>query len=361
MSVFGKTIVLSLSVLLMLTGCQKAPELATANIPKPVSVKEASVEAKTTYITYVGIIKSETLKKVGFTVGGRLSTVAVKKGESVKKGQLLAVLEKHQYQIGVDASKAQVSAARLVSEKALEALNYLKKQLQSNKVLLQEGAVSQSVYDELALKANVAEKDYKASLAQLEQASAGLKNSSSTLSDTRLISDLSGKVVDILYKEGEIVGAGYPVVILQNEDQVFSFGIGQKDYQTIKLGMETDLEIDGLKIKGKIVNISEMPDQTTRTYETHVLLEKGTMPLGAIGEVKIANGQIKGVVVPLNVILSGEYDFVFVVENSKAVKKKIEIIQVHENNAIITGIGSGEKIVVSGVKNIDNADDVKVQ
>ena len=156
MRVFGKTIVLSLSLVLMLTGCQKAPELITANIPKPVSVKEASVEAKTTYISYVGIIKSETIKKVGFTVGGRLSAVEVKKGETVKKGQLLAVLEKHQYQIGVDASKAQVTAARLVSEKALEALNYLKTQLESTRVLLQEGAVAQSVYDELSVKTKVA-------------------------------------------------------------------------------------------------------------------------------------------------------------------------------------------------------------
>lgn len=356
-----KALALSLGLSILVSGCGKSIELTTEKIPKAVAVQEAKVETKINYLNYVGTIRSETVKKLGFTVAGRLSSVSVKKGTIVTKGQLLAVLEKQKYQIGVNASKAQVEAALANLEKASKALAYLKVQIEKNGKLLAEEAISQSAYDELELKYEMATNDFNMAQAQFNQSSEGLKQSSSTLNDTKLISDLSGKVIDVLYKKGEIVAAGYPVIVMQNNDQIFSFGVSQKDYGALKIGMAIILTVNEKQVKGKIMTISDSPDQTTRTYEVQVLLADGQFPLGAIGEIQIPNGQCKGVVVPLNVILSGEYDFVFVVENNKAVKKKVEIIEIDENYAVIKGINGGEKIVVSGVKNIDNADDVKVQ
>lgn len=361
MRVVSKVFLLCLASLISLTGCAKAPELTTAAVPKPVQVQAAKVATKTTYLTYVGTVQSETVKKLSFAVGGRLASVSAEKGDNVKKGQLLAALETHQYQIGVDASGAQVEAARAVFEKAEKAEAYLKDQLAKSKKLLAEGAISQSTYDELSLQYEAAMKDAASAKAQLSQAGSGLSQSASAMDDTKLTADLSGKVMDVLYKKGEIVAPGYPVVIIQNDDQIFSFGVSQKDYQAMKIGSTVTVTVDGQSAEGKLMSLSDVPDQTTRTYEAKVMLLGAQFPLGAVGEVQIPNGQTKGVEVPLNVILSGEYDFVFVVENGKAVKKKVEILDVQGNHAIVKGIADQEQIVISGVKNIDSADDVHIE
>ncbi len=273
----------------------------------------------------------------------------------------MAVLDKHQYQIGVDASSAQLEAARAVLKKSEDALSYLKDQLTKNEQLLKVGAINQYTFDELTLNYQIAQQDYLAAKAQLSQASSGLDQSKATLENTRLVSDFEGKVIDVLYEKGEIIAAGYPVVIIQNKAQIFSFGVSQKDYQALKLGTGVIVTVDKQTVKGKLLSISDTPDQTTRTYEVQVQLTQGTFPLGAVGEVEIPNGQCKGVVIPLNVILSGEYDFVFVVENNKAVKKPVEILQVDKNLAIVSGLNADEQIVIGGIKNIDSADDVKIQ
>ncbi len=81
MKVAGKACLLGISLVLLMTGCSNTKELTTSSVPKPVTVQAAKVETKTTYLTYVGTVKSETVKKLGFTIGGRLGTVSAEKGK----------------------------------------------------------------------------------------------------------------------------------------------------------------------------------------------------------------------------------------------------------------------------------------
>lgn len=361
MKVTKKILPLCLGIALIVGGCQKAPELATGQIAKPVNVQVAKVETKPNQLTYVGLMKAETIKKLGFSVGGRLSSVSVKKGDFVKKGQSLAVLEKEKYQIGVDASQAQLNAALSSLNKANEALSYAQTQLDKAKALYTEGSISKSAYDDAVLSHKLSQNDQQAAAAQVEQARSGLDNSQSTMTDTTLKADFEGKVVDVLYEKGEVVAAGYPVIVLQNADQIFSFGVSQKDYKAIQIGTSVEVRLADEKIKGKITNISDTPDESTRTYEVQVAIEPTNMPLGTIGEVYVPNGSVSGVTLPLNVILTGEYDFVFVVQEGKAIKKQVEILQVKDNYATVKGLSDKDSVITSGLKNLENADEVQVK
>ena len=352
---------LGLAMTLILTSCQSAPKLTEGQIAKPVSVETVKNETAVSYLDYVGLVQAETIKKLSFSVGGRLSGVSVKKGEYVKKGQTLAVIEKQKYQIGVDASQAQLSAALSAEKKATEGLAYAKTQLDKAKTLLAEGSITQNTYDEALLQVNLATEDQKAAASQVTQAKSGLDHSKSNLSDTVLKSDFDGKVVDVLYENGEIVAAGYPVVVIQNEDQIFTFGVTQQEYAAMKIGIEVKLEIDKKFFGGKIINISSVPDETTRTYEVQVAMEQIGFPLGAIGRVKIPNGSLNGAHLPLDVVLTGEYDFVYIVEEGKAVKRKVDILQISDNYVIVKGLKNDEKVVTNGLKTLENADSVTVK
>lgn len=345
---------------MVLSGCQKAPEINEQSAKKPVHVLETKLETSETQLNFIGLTKAEKMKKMAFETGGKISSIAVKKGENVKKGQLLAKLEGQKYQIGVDASKAQVSAALSQYDKATEAVNYLEKQLSDAKALLASGSVTQATIDELDLKLKTAKNDQAAAKAQLDGADAGLKNSQSTAADTSLISDFNGTVVDVLNEPGEMVAAGYPVIVIQNEALVVTFGITQKDYSAVNIGMPLVFTCDSKTYQGKVTSISEVPDQTTMTYEVQGSLSDNSLMIGAIGSVYIKNGTVKGTKIPMNVILSGEYDFVYLAVDGQAKKQKISILSVSDNYAVVDGIPNGSKLIIDGIKTLEDADFVEV-
>lgn len=344
----------------ILSGCQKAPELSEQSAKKPVNVQKTEVTMTDLQLNFVGLTKAEKMKKLAFETGGKISSISVKKGENVKKGQQLAKLEGQKYQIGVDASKAQVSAALSQYNKANEAVIYLEKQLKDAKALLASGAATQSTIDELSLKLKTAKSDLEGAKAQLNGANAGLKNSESTASDTVLISDFSGKVVDVLNETGEMVAAGYPVVVIQNDALVVTFGVTQKDFKAISLGMPIEFKADGKTYKGKVSSISEVPDQSTMTYEIQGGLEENTLMIGTIGNVYIKNGTVNGTKIPMNVILSGEYDFVYLVKDGQAKKQKIKILSVNDNYAVVDGIPNGSQLITNGIKTLEDADYIQI-
>ncbi len=53
-----------------------------------------------------GAAKAHALADLSFRVDGKIATIPVSKGEKVNKGDLLAVLDKRDYQIALDDRKA---------------------------------------------------------------------------------------------------------------------------------------------------------------------------------------------------------------------------------------------------------------
>lgn len=352
--------IMILTTSFILSGCQKAPELSEQSAKKPVNVVKTEVVKTDQQLSFIGLTKAEKLKKLAFETGGKIGSISVKKGENVNKGQQLAKLEGQKYQIGVDASKAQVSAALSQYNKANEAVLFLEKQLSDAEKLLASGSITQATVDELSLKLKTTISDRESAKAQLDSANAGLRNSEATISDTALVSDFKGKVVDVLNEPGEMVAAGYPVIVVQNDALVVTFGVTQKDYSAIKIGMPLTFSCDGKTYTGKVTSVAEVPDQTTMTYEVQGSLSDNALMIGAIGNVYITNGTVSGTKVPMNVILSGEYDFVYIVKDGQAKKQKVKILSVNDNYAIVDGIPNGSDLIINGIKTLEDADYIQV-
>jgi hypothetical protein len=73
-----------------------------------------------------------------------------------------------------------------------------------------------------------------------------------------------------LNKKGEIVAAGYPVVVVRNESFVINTGVPSKELVMIRQGTEADIKVDGRILKGKVSVISQAPDERSRTYNVEV-------------------------------------------------------------------------------------------
>ncbi|SDR77585.1 HlyD family secretion protein [Polaribacter sp. KT25b] len=182
----------------------------------------------------------------------RINSFEVKEGESVKKGQLLAtllspeILAKEQQALALkDAANAQknkaqngarleeIRAAKSVYEKASAAANVMNKTYKRMENLFKDGVISEQQRDEIFAKKEVALKDQEAALSMYQMAKKGARNedieAASALvkqadgalielegykNERNIIAPIDAEVLNFLPEEGELIGAGYPVVHL---------------------------------------------------------------------------------------------------------------------------------------------------
>lgn len=117
-------------------------------------------------------------------------------GSDVKEGATLFQIDPRNYAAAVEATKADVEAARLVVERY--------------KPLLEIRAVSQQEYD--------------AALAKLKQAQAALTRAQLDLENTRVPAPISGRIGRALVTEGALVGRGEatPLALIEQIDPIYA-------------------------------------------------------------------------------------------------------------------------------------------
>lgn len=109
---------------------------------KNVDVVELKSEVRPLYYHYLGTIMPKEIKKFSFQTGGVIQSIPVSVGDFVKSGDLLASLNVQKYDIAVSSSKQAENQAYNNYTKAKESYDFLKKELDDLKILLETGAAS---------------------------------------------------------------------------------------------------------------------------------------------------------------------------------------------------------------------------
>ena len=238
-------------------------------------------------------------------ITGRVKTINVKEGDTVKAGQVLITLDTPD----IEAKKVQANAAlELAESKRLEVLNGARNEqkamalnalhkAQSDLELAQktynrlhnlnkEGVISKQKADEAYTQFNnakqavlIAQNNYQ----MLENgsryedkliASAGVKQAQgsnievqSYLDENKIISPISGQVKEISVEEGELVGTGYTIItVVDTDDNWVVFNLREDLLSKFKMGTVFDVTVPALgkkPIKVKVNFISAMGNFAT--------------------------------------------------------------------------------------------------
>ena len=261
-------------------------------------------------------------------IPGRILTVHVKKGDRVRKGQLLVELSSPEIQAKLGQAKAagrmaasqkekadrgarveEINAARSNWQRAQVAADLAEKTYNRTARLYADGVVSAQKHDEAKANADAAGKQAEAALAVCSMAEKGARSEdkaaagalaeqaanvvsevSAYYGETRLVAPIDGEVVDVLAETGEMISAGYPVVrILDSSDFWMVFHVREDMLAGLKTGDTLKADIPALKEKAvplKVVYVSALGDfaiwkatKTTgdfdlKTFEIHARPEK---------------------------------------------------------------------------------------
>ncbi|MCR4440802.1 MAG: efflux RND transporter periplasmic adaptor subunit [Peptococcaceae bacterium] len=330
----------------VISGCA-ADDSALKEKTKPVKVVELKEETYPVYLEYVGSIQPGKLKKYGFKISGRVGRVQVSDGQAVKRNDLLVSLDGTELVLAVKAAENTLDQARRAYEFSRD--NYEK-----YKSLLEAGAISRQDADRARLDLAVQEAAYK-------NAEIDLENKRNILNDSEIRTEMDGFVAGIFVKEGEIAAAGYPAVAVRSENLIARVGVPQQDVGRISPGMTARVIVDGSETTGKVTEIAQLPDSQSRAYEVKVEIERKDFPAGAAARAVLKVGEERGVFIPITCILKSGRDFVFVVEEGKAVKREVTLGTVRGTQVMVFGLKDGEKLVVEGMKRLEDKDKVTIQ
>lgn len=359
-------------------------------ISTPVTVldiKEVSIQEE---LVYQGRVAPNSIEKISFKSSARLESFTGEVGDLIEADTVLAVLDTSDLDLALDAANNQLSAANseyqraikgarpedielasISVDKANEAVDYLVEQVANVTILYEEGIVSKSEYDGVVLELDLAKSDLNLAQQTYEKATNGTESELisaakaqvglaevnkevqlSMIEDTTYILSEPQILIEKLYEPGELVPAGYPVAVLRSIDQGVVIGVTNKDLDQVYIGQKVNITSSNKETSGSITRIAEIPDENHFLYEVEVELTDDSFKVGEIVSCYLQLGTSNVIMVPISAIANDGIDYVYINEGNRATIRKVEIIDVIEGNAIVTGLNVGDQMIMSNLNKI---------
>jgi RND family efflux transporter MFP subunit len=334
-----KSIITAMS-LALLVGC--SPKQNKESLPEqkaiPVTTVEVKSEKVTAILRYSGTIEPYQSIPLTFQTPGTVEKVLVDAGDEVKKGQLLATIEKNDLQ-----SMYNVTLAKY--EQAKDAYNRLK-----------------SVYD----KGSLSEIKWVEMETNMEQAKSSLELSKNNLDKCNMYAPCNGIIGHRNIEPGmsSIVIGSAPLQLVDIKMVYVKISVPENEIGKIKKGMKVQFIVSALNdivFEGEISNISPVADLISRTYETKILVPNSNMDLkpGMVCDVKMDLASEKEMVlIPYySVSKEGNNPYVFLIDpNQKRVKKQIiKTGQFYGSDLeVLSGLKQGQVIVKEGKEKLSD-------
>jgi len=274
-------------------------------------------------------------------VRGKVINIATREGDSVDLGDIIAFLDKRDYQNAQKSARASYDAAVATLNRTRE--------------LYKAKLSTRSQLDSATAQAEISE--------------AALDNAKLDLDRCTVRSPISGIVNNLFIDQGQYLNHSDPVVeIIQIRRVKVKVGIPESDVEAVRRIKNFNVRIDALNKKtyqAKKYFLSKTADPMARLYNLHLELnnEKREILPDMFARVNIVKNEVKdGLAVPLYAVITrNDKHNVFVVNDSTAHLKEVELgFQDGWQVEVKKGLVQGDKVIVMGQRNVNHEQKVQV-
>lgn len=313
-----------------------AEQQAPAAAARLVEVVGAAMETVPQNGTYSATVQANIVNNIASQTAGRIRKVNVEVGDFVAAGQILAEMD-----------RAQLDQAGLKLKNQAD-------ELERVRLLLSEGGISQSDFEQLELAYKIAKSTYD----NLEE-------------NTILRSPVSGVVTARNYDKGDMYAMAQPIFTVQQITPVkVLVGISESDYTKVKRGDKVTLTADALPggvYYGTVVRLYPVMDPATHTFnvEVQVRNERRELRPGMYVRAQVDFGASQNICVPDVAVQKQQGSGVrnvFVLSDDSTVELRTVNLGRHFDGKyeITSGLAEGELVVVKGQSTLKAGDKVEV-
>ena len=338
-------------LLVSAAGCGDAPP-KDVQAPLVRTQRVAANEAART-VNYAGSVRGRYEKNLAFQVGGRIIARAVNVGDRVESGAALMEIDADDITQRANQADAQVSAAQ--AQLDLAASN-----LARYRELYAAQAISEAMLDQYRTNERAAEAAYRQAVAQDTA-------SHNALGYTNLVAGADGVISNITAEEGQIIAAGQTVMTLTQEgEREIEIAVPESRLAEVSVGMPAAVALwaNSAAYTGILRELSPVPDAATRTYTARIALTDAPadLPLGMTARVRLGASVQDGAAIPLSALYqTGDTAQVYVVEDDAVHLVPVTVTAFRTNDALVTGLPQGARIVTAGVHQLHEGEKVRTK
>lgn len=248
----------------------------------PVAVEITPIEKATIRDTgsFTGTLEPKSQFVIAPKISGRLEQLPVNIGDTIRRGQLLAVLDDEEYNQAAIQAQADLRVARANLEEAEIAMDVARRELERVQELHKRGISADSELDAVKGTFAAQESGYKVAQAQVANKEAALRSAEVRLSYTRITAAWesgSDRVVGERYvNQGALLAANSPILSLLEIDPLIAVVyISDKDYLRVQTGQHAVIRTDALpdrEVPGRVARIAPMLKETSREARIEIEL-----------------------------------------------------------------------------------------
>ncbi|MFL0195433.1 efflux RND transporter periplasmic adaptor subunit [Clostridium sp. WILCCON 0269] len=421
----GKIILLVLAVLIIFSIAHniiKNKKTEAKNSIKNVKVIKAELTSLSTTVNYSGKLTANEEVSVSPKSSGKVKTLNVQVGSTVKSGDILFTLDSDALQAQLQQQQASIASANAglnsanasldktkssgVDQQVVQAqqavdsaqisYNDAKTNYDRTASLYSAGAVSQQELDTAKTKLDtasvalssaqqnlsliqgkvgpesveVAKAQVTQAEAQVTQAEAGLKSIQTQINDTIINSPISGIVSTVNIHPGEISPAATAsITIIDSSSLIAETDVPGTMLSKIQTGQSVPIVIPSLsnkKVTGSIETISPDTNSTTQEYLIKIKIDnsEGDLKSGMFAKISLPDENKNNVITVPNEAIKVEngVSYLYAVEKNKI--KKISVTTGLSNDKITeiisSRINAGASIVPEGQTFLNDGDKVKI-
>ncbi len=285
----------------------------------PGDVATLEPKALTRWLPISGSLQPVNQTTVKAKVSGEIRQVAVREGETVKAGQVLARFDTSD----LDA-KLNDRVGALESSRAQLAL--AEKTRAQNQLLLKQNFISQTAYDSAESNLSV----NKGALKSLEAQAQLAKNA---LRDAVVITTLSGTVAKRRIQPGEKVNFDSPLFTVVDLGRMeLQAMVPANDVPELVIGMPVELSIEGFgerRFKGQIERINPMTEAGTRAIMVFISIPNPDAALRGgmfgTGKITLSAGEPVPTLPAVAVRTEAGQSFVWTIESGKLARRVVTV------------------------------------
>lgn len=261
----------------------------------------------TATVTATGELSALEVVDIGTQVSGRVEKIYVDFNSEVKAGQLIALIDPSVAELQLREAEANLSVSQASVQSALASLKDAEKNFARNKELLERKLIARSDVDTSESDLAMKRASLQEARARVEQYRAQVERARTNLGYTKIISPISGVVIDRQVDAGQTVAASYQtptlfkiakdLTMMQIKAKVDEADIGQiKEGQNVVFGVDA---FPGRDFEGRVVQVRIAPESSggVVTYTVIINVENKEQKLkpGMTANVSITTKSAKNV------------------------------------------------------------------
>jgi len=308
-----------------LTACEHESSKPLASAPTVTVAKHVTITLQDIPVSYTtsGTITSDHRVSISSRLSGYIRDISVREGDRVKSGQVLLHID------SVHAKQALVQAKADLSNAKANMKRYTS--------LLKEGAVTSQRMDKVSLH-------YKVAQSQVAQAK-------HQLSYARIISPVSGVVVEKRMSQGDLASSGMPILTLEDPSNLLVKTYVSEQYiGQIHEGDSVSIAVPALQqqLKGVVRQVVQAADPVSHQFLVKISLPAtANIHPGMYAQTSFHTGKRQALLLPEAALFSqAGMQAVYVLDDANIVHYRLIRIGKKVNGMleVLSGLRDGEQI-----------------